>query len=94
MSWDVPAAGKSAPCLLFFLPGSVRALGGHHCVFSLGLPPRPGRLIPRASPDPRYSFTRIESPCQSGLITDGESLADALWLWLQRKPFVSCLGSL
>lgn len=51
----------------------------------------PGRPIPRASPDPRYSFTRIESACQPGLIKDRKSLAVAPRH--QQGPFVSCRGA-
>lgn len=74
----VPSAGKpTAParpvvvlsCRLHRGPRRVQPM------FSLGLPPRPRRPIPRASPDPSYSFTWIERALPAGLIKDGESLA-------------------
>lgn len=50
------------------------------CVF-LGPPSHLGRPVPRASPDPRYSFTQIERALPTGLMKDGDSLlAVALWL--------------
>lgn len=79
----VPSSGKPTARqsrLLFFLqrhegPGWVQP-----CVF-LGPPSHLGRPVPRASPDPRYSFTQIERVLPAGLMKDGDSLlAAALWL--------------
>ena len=63
--------------VLFFLPSSPRAHNGCRVCFPWASLRGPGRPVPRASPDPRYSFTWIERTLPAGLIKDGESLAAA-----------------